>query len=272
MKIEKVITNSELAAFKNCRRKWAYTYCYGRVAPRSEAMNLGIEIHELLETYFTTGKEIEGEEKAQSIARNFVESKEAGALKNDVDFSSALLEEELFLELSPYAGIRGKLDVYDPKNNVLLDWKTSGQLWSEDQLWRSDQLRTYSLMIREKYKKTPKVMVACIRSVDPEHKSSKPPYYKILTLPLRLSDDGKFPEELLDEHKVRLASEAEELLRNKELAASGERIDRPTFSRMCSYCHFSSACDLAIYSPKAQEWAALVTHSEDGDPNARYEK
>jgi CRISPR/Cas system-associated exonuclease Cas4 (RecB family) len=53
------ISNSEIQAFKDCRRKWWFTY-YRRLQPREKkytgALALGSRVHEALDQYYATGK------------------------------------------------------------------------------------------------------------------------------------------------------------------------------------------------------------------------
>ena len=53
------ISNSEIQTFKDCRRRWWFTY-YRRLQPRERnftgALALGSRIHEALDQYYATGK------------------------------------------------------------------------------------------------------------------------------------------------------------------------------------------------------------------------
>lgn len=272
MKLNQVISGSELATFKRCRRIWYYTYVHNQLAPKPEAMQLGIDVHQELEDYYTTGIVPEGDTKQAKMVRAWSKSEaERELLEITGNFVEAELEKEVFLKLSDNVGIRGKLDVYLPNDPTILDWKTSSALWEPEQVFRSDQLRTYSLAIWELTGTIPKVYAQSIRSVDPGHKASKPPFYKLVTLPEHLAPEGRFPQGLLERHKVRLTEEAEELIRTKELAKDGVRVDRPTFSRDCNRCAFSDACDIAVYGDPVAEWAALSIRTTKGDPNERYD-
>jgi len=52
------ISNSEIQTFKDCRRRWWFTY-YRRLQPKMEnytgALALGSRIHEALDQYYSTG-------------------------------------------------------------------------------------------------------------------------------------------------------------------------------------------------------------------------
>ena len=53
------ISNSEIQTFKDCRRRWWFTY-YRRLQPKDKqftgALALGSRIHEALDQYYSTGK------------------------------------------------------------------------------------------------------------------------------------------------------------------------------------------------------------------------
>lgn len=55
------ISNSEIQTFKDCRRRWWFTY-YRRLQPREKqvtgALALGSRIHEALDQYYSTGKSL----------------------------------------------------------------------------------------------------------------------------------------------------------------------------------------------------------------------
>jgi len=55
------LSNSEIQTFKDCRRRWWFTY-YRRLQPkekqRTGALALGSRIHEALDQHYSTGKSL----------------------------------------------------------------------------------------------------------------------------------------------------------------------------------------------------------------------
>jgi len=109
------LSNSELQTFKDCRRRWWFTY-YRRLQPKERqstgALALGSRIHEALDQYYSTGKslleahnELVEQEKSQLLA----DFRDVSSLESEAELGHIMLEG--YLQWVEENGIDVELDI-----------------------------------------------------------------------------------------------------------------------------------------------------------------
>lgn len=174
------ISNSEIQTFKDCRRRWWFTY-YRRLQPREKnytgALALGSRIHEALDQYYSTGKPLLEahselvESEKQALLANFRDvaelEKEAelghimldGYLQwveeNGVDAELEMISTEETMSMPMFNGdveLQGKLDMRVRRKGdgvrMFRDFKTVGGSLSEfaSLAQMNEQILTYMLL------------------------------------------------------------------------------------------------------------------------------
>ena len=109
------LSNSELQTFKDCRRRWWFTY-YRRLQPkekqRTGALALGSRIHEALDQYYSTGKPLLDahneliEDEKKSLLSEF---KDVASLESEAELGHIMLEG--YLQWVEENGIDVELDI-----------------------------------------------------------------------------------------------------------------------------------------------------------------
>ena len=108
------ISNSEIQTFKDCRRRWWFTY-YRRLRPKVEeftgALALGSRIHEALDRYYSTGQDLL-EAHADLVKEDMKKMNEAyrdtSTLETEAELGRVMLEG--YLEWVELNGIDAELE------------------------------------------------------------------------------------------------------------------------------------------------------------------
>lgn len=118
------ISNSEIQTFKDCRRKWWFTY-YRRLQPKEKkytgALALGSRIHEALDQYYSTGTpllqahtDLVNEEKSLLLA----EFREVAELEKEAEMGHIMLEG--YLQWVEENGIDAELEMISTEEKITM--------------------------------------------------------------------------------------------------------------------------------------------------------
>lgn len=111
------ISNSEIQTFKDCRRRWWFTY-YRRLKPKLKdftgALALGSRIHEALDRYYTSGMErdlleIHAELVAEDMKKMTDDYRDTSSLETEAELGRVMLEG--YLEWIELEGIDAELEM-----------------------------------------------------------------------------------------------------------------------------------------------------------------
>lgn len=246
------ITNSEITEFLACQKSHNYKYVKNRLwNDPPQAVELGIEVHDLIEKVYKKEKydPLQYDTKALGLLERYKE--EFGI---DPNFAS---EQVYSTELYSDVAIRGKFDLVDVNNHVIIDVKTSASLKKVDDIVFSPQQRTYAWLFWKAHGVVPTSIFHNIRTVDPDHPRSKPPYAALIS--------HTFSEESLVEWEKELYGIVDRML-NEELVNNPVR----TFSFKCARCPYQRACLAGLDDP-AMEDVYLSHDTLAGNPDQRYE-
>ena len=118
------ISNSEIQAFKDCRRKWWFQY-YRRLQPKEKqytgALALGSRIHEALDQYYSTGKplleahaDLVNSEK-EELLTNF---RDVAELEKEAELGHIMLEG--YLQWVEEDGIDAELEMVSTEEKIVM--------------------------------------------------------------------------------------------------------------------------------------------------------
>jgi len=146
------LSASQIDTYRRCKRKWAFTYINGEIAPSSDSMDFGLEVHKALEKYLKTGEWV-GESDAVECAKQGLPS-----LPEPKDQRLGI-EKQFFLEiLEGRARIMGYIDLVVPGKLLKVnDHKTTKDLkWAATpaDLETNVQANLYSLWTMNTYRVT----------------------------------------------------------------------------------------------------------------------
>ena len=109
------ISNSEIQTFKDCRRRWWFTY-YRRLRPKVEeftgALALGSRIHEALDRYYSNGQpllEAHADLVREDMKKMNDEYRDTSALETEAELGRVMLEG--YLEWVELNGIDAELEM-----------------------------------------------------------------------------------------------------------------------------------------------------------------
>ena len=156
------LSASQVDTFRRCKRKWAFTYIDGEIAPSSPAQEFGTEVHTVLEKYLKTGN-WQGATDAVACA------KQGEHLLPPPRDKTLGIEQQFTIDLDSQSLFLGFIDLVIPtrKGNPLevTDHKTTKDLRyaaTSDELrdnvqanlyakWAMDQHRTNKVLTRWRY-------------------------------------------------------------------------------------------------------------------------
>lgn len=296
-----ILTQSEMKAWRRCRRKWWLTY-YRRLRSRTftpSAASLGNLVHAGLEDHYAPledvsrfkllvdeshakldpadGDAIADWDKQRELASIIIEGyldwlEETGA---DEDIEVVGTEEKLEVESGELPSgetllLRGKIDqkVYRPSMDALqfLDHKVVGSLDDIPKRAANDeQFLFYEILNRSVHPdmKTEGGIWNMLRKVKRTARS-KPPYYA--------RHEKAFNDEQLVSFFERIWAVAVEIDGARWLldqGASHQTVAYPNPTRDCSWdCDFRAICPM--FDDGSRIGNAIVDLYEEGDPHARY--
>lgn len=128
------ISNSEIQTFKDCRRRWWFTY-YRRLKPKLQdftgALALGSRIHEALDRYYSTGQpllEAHADLVAEDMKKMNDEFRDTSTLETEAELGRVMLEG--YLEWVEMEGIDAELDMISTEEIIerpMMDGKVTLQ-------------------------------------------------------------------------------------------------------------------------------------------------
>ena len=294
------ISNSEIQTFKDCRRRWWFTY-YRRLRPKIEeytgALALGSRIHEALDRYYSTGQPLL-EAHADLVAEDMKKMNDAyrdtSNLETEAELGRVMLEG--YLEWVELEGIdaelekisteeiierpmmdgrvilQGKIDMRVRRKidgvRMFRDFKTVGGSFADfgSQAHMNEQILTY--MVLEEAQNEPGErseggIFTMLRKVK-RGAYAKPPFYEQIEVRHNKFAIANFYE--------RLEGTLEDILRVRDALDAGESHYRnvyPKPSRDCKWkCAFFAICPLVDDGSAAE--AAISDAFESTDPYGYY--
>lgn len=128
------ISNSEIQTFKDCRRRWWFTY-YRRLQPKVQdftgALALGSRIHEALDQYYSTGKPLlqaHADLVAADMKKMNDEFRDTSTLETEAELGRVMLEG--YLEWVELEGIDAELEMISTEEIIerpMMDGKVTLQ-------------------------------------------------------------------------------------------------------------------------------------------------
>lgn len=298
------VSNSELQAFKGCRRRWYLTYVRGLKLKQTDEhgpLPLGNRVHAALEAGETGSADqaLAEYDRLASLSRERCEWEDLGAFDKENDMGRLMVEgyyewladegldqgvevvgvEQALgtaLELFTHEGFEvwliGKMDkrVRDPLSRQVrfVDYKTTKSFNDvASTLQLNEQVKTYGLLERRNLADGDEPAVGAVFELLRKvgrSKTAKPPFYRREEVPYSDTELRNFW------HRVR--AEVTDLLRVESQVAAGEdwtHVAYPRPSRDCTWiCPFFKGCHMFDDGSDAEAW--LEDHFEVGDPLLRY--
>jgi hypothetical protein len=294
------ISNSEIQTFKDCRRRWWFTY-YRRLRPKVEeftgALALGSRIHEALDRYYSTGQDLL-EAHAELVQEDMKKMNDAyrdtSTLETEAELGRVMLEG--YLEWVEINGIdselekisteeiierpmmdgrvilQGKIDMRVRRKidgvRMFRDFKTVGGSFADfgSQAHMNEQILTYMTLEEAQNQdgeRSEGGIFTMLRKVK-RGAYAKPPFYDQIEV-----RHNKFA---LRSFYERLEGTLEDILRVRDALDAGEShykhaYPRPT--RDCKWkCQFFAICPLVDDGSAAE--AAISDAFEVADPYGYY--
>jgi len=294
------ISNSEIQTFKDCRRKWWFTY-YRRLQPKEKkytgALALGSRVHEALDQYYATGKpllqayaDLVEEEKAILLADFFdvAELEKEGELghimlegylqwveENGIDAELDIISTEETISMPMFNGdveLQGKLDMRVRRKGdgvrMFRDFKTVGGSLSDfaNLAPMNEQILTYMLLEHNQNKEGERSeggLFTMLKKVR-RSASARPPFYDQIEVRHNVFTLRSFWD--------RIHGTVADMMRARTALDEGEN---PAFhvyprpSRDCKWkCQFFTVCGLVDDGSFAEQ--AIEEMYEVADPYAYY--
>jgi RecB family exonuclease len=294
------ISNSEIQVFKDCRRRWWFTY-YRRLQPKQKqstgALALGSRIHEALDQYYSTGTPLLEahanlvEEEKQALLAEFRDvselEKEAelghimldGYLQwveeNGIDAELEMISTEEILSMPMFNGeveLQGKIDMRVRRKadgvRLFRDFKTVGGSLSDFAILApmNEQILTYMLLEQHQNKdgeRSEGGIFTMLKKVR-RSTSARPPFYDQFEVRHNIFTLRSFWD--------RIHGSVADMMRVRKALDEGES---PAFhayprpSRDCKWkCQFFTVCTLMDDGSAAEQ--AIEEMYEVSDPYAYY--
>lgn len=174
------ISASQLTTFATCRRLWAYDKLDGVERPETDATNEGHAIHAEVEAYFKHGTAPERPEAKALLA---LCPPRAPHLVAEAEFTLAWPGED--------ALVRGKIDLVDPTQHLVLDHKTTSNIdryaKTREDLELDAQAVLYGLAYRARFHNIPEVKLQWnyVKREQPRNRAPKTlPVDLVQTIPM----------------------------------------------------------------------------------------
>ncbi len=298
------LSNSEIQAFKQCRRNWYLTY-FRQLTPRNTVgkfigpLPLGTRVHSALERKFANHedpvsvyKELFEEDKARfeetdaaafadaserfyaegDLGRIMVEGFESWLTGEGVDTNYSIIAAESQMEYPILGGkilLKGKTDllIEDLRTGTLRigDIKTAVQIKPyHDMINMSEQLMLYCCLARLTQNLNVSGGTYLVLKKVKRSSKSKPPYYELIEV--------DYNQKTLDNFWNRIIAEASEVLSVRDRLDAGESHQTacyPSPGPDCSWkCPFYSGCYMFDDGSDAERWLSDVFVQRD--PYERY--
>lgn len=294
------ISNSEIQTFKDCRRRWWFTY-YRRLQPKSKqatgALALGSRIHEALDQHYSFGvplleahtKLVEEEKKALLAEfRDVAELEKEAELghimlegyvqwveENGIDAELEMISTEEILSMPMFNGeveLQGKIDMRVRRKadgvRLFRDFKTVGGSLSDFAILApmNEQILTYMLLEQHQNKDGERSEGGIFTMLKKVRRSAaaRPPFYDQIEVRHNIFTLRSFWE--------RIHGSVADMMRVRKALDEGES---PAFhayprpSRDCKWkCQFFSVCTLMDDGSAAEN--AIEQMFEVADPYAYY--
>jgi len=294
------ISNSEIQTFKDCRRRWWFTY-YRRLQPKVKdytgALALGSRIHEALDRYYSTGqplleahadlvkedmktmndayRDTTALESEAELGRVMLEGYLEWVELNGIDQELEMISTEEIIErpmMNDRVILQGKLDMRVRRKldgvRMFRDFKTVGGSFADfgATAQMNEQILTYMTLEEaqnEEGERSEGGIFTMLRKVK-RGAYAKPPFYEQFEV-----RHNKFA---LRSFWQRLEGTLEDMLRVRDALDAGEshyKYAYPTPSRDCKWkCQFFSICPLVDDGSAAE--AAISDAFEVSDPYGYY--
>ena len=294
------ISNSEIQTFKDCRRRWWFTY-YRRLQPKNKnftgALALGSRIHEALDQYYSTGtplltahNNLVETEKAELLAdfRDVSELEKEAELghimldgylqwveENGIDAELEMISTEEMISMPMFNGeveLQGKLDMRVRRRGdgvrMFRDFKTVGGSLSDfaNLAPMNEQILTYMLLEQHQNKGAERSEGGIFTLLKKVRRSAaaRPPFYDQIEVRHNVFTLRSFWD--------RIHGTVADMMRVRTALDEGESPAYhayPSPSRDCKWkCQFFTVCTLMDDGSAAEQ--AIEEMYEIADPYAYY--
>ena len=294
------ISNSEIQTFKDCRRRWWFTY-YRRLQPKMKdytgALALGSRIHEALDRYYTTGQpllEAHADLVKEDMDKMTKDYRDTSKLESEAELGRVMLEG--YLEWVELEGIdqeiemisteeiisrpmmegrvelQGKIDMRVRRKldgvRMFRDFKTVGGSFADfgATAQMNEQILTYMTLEEaqnQEGERSEGGIFTMLRKVK-RGSYAKPPFYEQIEV--------RHNQFALRSFWQRLEGTLEDMLRVRDALDAGESHYKhayPKPSRDCKWkCQFFTICPLVDDGSAAE--AAISDAFEVADPYGYY--
>jgi len=294
------ISNSEIQTWKDCRRKWWFTY-YRRLQPKEKkytgALALGSRIHEALDQYYTTDtplleahaklveqekqdllaefKEVEELEKEAELGNIMLEGYLQWVEENGIDAELEMISTEETISMPMFEGdveLQGKLDMRVRRKGdgvrMSRDFKTVGGSLADfaNLAPMNEQILTYMLLEHNQNKEGERSEGGLFTMLKKVRRSAaaRPPFYDQIEVRHNVFTLRSFWD--------RIHGSVADIMRARTALDEGES---PAFhvyprpSRDCKWkCQFFTVCTLVDDGSAAEQ--AIEEMYEVADPYAYY--
>lgn len=294
------ISNSEVQTFKDCRRRWWFTY-YRRLQPKEKrytgALALGSRIHEALDQYYSTDKpllkahedlvlqekeellaqfkDVEELEKEAELGHIMLEGYLQWVEENGVDAELEMVSTEEMITMPMFNGeveLKGKLDMRVRRRGdgvrMFRDFKTVGGSLSDfaNLAPMNEQVMTYMLLEQSKTDENERSEGGIFTMMKKVRRTSnaRPPFYDQFEVRHNVFTLRSFWD--------RIHGTVADMMRVRNALDEGEN---PAFhvyprpSRDCKWkCPFFTVCTLVDDGSAAEQ--AIEEMYEVADPYAYY--
>jgi len=297
------LSNSEIQTFKDCRRKWWLAY-YRRLQPKQQkmvgALALGSRIHEALDRYYSTGKDLleaHAELIAEDMAKLQADMQDTHDLEAEADLGRIMLEgylqwmeeegidadlemisTEEIIQMPLFNGevvLQGKLDMRVRRKSdgvrMFRDFKTVGGSFSDfgSQAQMNEQIMTYMLLEsaqnKEPGERAEGGIFTMLRKVK-RTANARPPFYEQIEVRHNVFTMRSFWQRI---HGT--ITDLMNVKKSLDAGADPNFVAYPTPSKDCKWkCQFYTICPLIDDGSAAE--SAISEMYESADPYGYYNK
>ncbi len=254
----RLISNSEVTSWLQCKRKYYYEYFLDReIKQQSEPITMGVIIHAMLEEYYIAKAEDYSEEECREAAHGaFMRAASAAMLdidvlgkiralvngyfdfyeEQDTKYKVVAVETKYASELTEGIALPGTIDLIwqdlEDGKYVVVDHKSSYNFWSDEKVALSPQFPKYIFLLRNDGLDVKYAIINQLRTRS--LKGGGELYRRTYVKPT----DVKI-QNILRQHLMA----SREILNYRSSNPTEERTTQTLSPLVCGYCGFAALCE-----------------------------